>query len=111
MLWQTLATSAAFALITITPQVTSAPVALLGGLTGEDPSVPSVPNYGTPASSTRSTPYAYHVCPNGGTWTRFEDDFTSFKDSEWIIETGANGVSTDKGGMTLTLDRDMVSLP
>lgn len=109
MLWYTLATSTTLAALTLSRRVSAAPVALLGGLSGQDQSVPSVPT--TDKSSpgyTKSKPYAYHTCPNGGTWTRFEDDFTTFQDSDWIIETGAKGVKTDQGGMTLTLDRDMV---
>lgn len=103
-----MAASTALAMLVLPSRLAAAPVGLLDSVTGGGDSTPSVPGAesGSPGF-TRSTPYAYHTCPNGGTWTRFEDDFTTLKD-EWTIETGARGVCTDKNGMTLTLDRDMV---
>lgn len=98
MLWHNVAASTAVAMLGLPSKVASAPLALLGSLTGED----------TAPSNERSVPYAYHTCPNGGTWSRLEDDFTSFRDSDWVIETGAQGVSTGKDGMTLDLSQDMV---
>lgn len=95
MFWQALASSAAFAIGALPSRVVSAPLAQLGALTGDN---------GPPPGA-----YAYHSCPNGGTWSRLEDDFTTFRSSDWIIETGARGVSTGPDGMTLDLSKDMVS--
>lgn len=102
------AASTALAILILPSRLAAAPVGLFDAVTGGEGSEPSVPaaDNGSP-TFTKSTPYAYHTCPNGGTWTRFEDDFTTLKD-EWTIETGARGVSTDRNGMTLTLDREMV---
>ncbi|KAK9894661.1 glycoside hydrolase family 16 protein [Cystobasidium minutum MCA 4210] len=94
MFWQSLASSALIVLTDLPARVSSAPLAQLGLLTGDN---------GPPASA----PYAYHSCPNGGTWSRLEDDFTSFRSSDWVIETGARGVSTGPDGMTLDLSKDM----